>query len=217
LSAVTQLRGGIVKNNPVFVLGLGLCPTLAVTTKAKNGLAMGLAASAVLIASNVIISLVRRFIPAQVRIPCFIVIIASFVTMVELVIKATSPTLNDQLGIFIPLIVVNCIILGRAEGFASRNGVIPSIADGAGIGLGFTLALLLLGSTREILGNGTFWDIKIARGFEPASIMIQAPGAFLALGLYLGLFRWLGMRRARRFAAWTAPGEGDAASREGGQ
>jgi len=215
LSALPQLRSGIVKNNPVFVLGLGLCPTLAVTTKAKNGLAMGLAASAVLIASNVIISLVRRFIPAQVRIPCFIVIIASFVTMVELVIKATSPTLNNQLGIFIPLIVVNCIILGRAEGFASRNGVIPSIADGVGIGIGFTLALLLLGSTREILGNGTFWDIKIARGFEPASIMIQAPGAFLALGLYLGLFRWLGMRRARRFAAWMAPAEGDAAPQEG--
>ena len=202
MSAVTQLREGIFKNNPVFVLGLGLCPTLAVTTTARNGLAMGAAAGAVLVGSNLIVSLFRGIIPREVRIPCFIVIIASFVTMVELILKARFPALNQQLGIFIPLIVVNCIILGRAEGFASKHGPAVSIADAIGIGIGFTLALLLLGTVREVLGAGTFWGIKVAQGFtDPASIMIQAPGAFLALGLFLGFFRWWGMKRAEGRAA----------------
>lgn len=200
MSEIDQLKSGVVNNNPVFVMVLGLCPTLAVTTSAWNGLAMGLAASAVLISANLIISLTRNFIPRQIRIPCFIVIIAGFVTMVELAIKALSPTLTEQLGIYIPLIVVNCIILGRAEAFASKNKPFISVMDGAGIGLGFMGALFLIGSIREIVGSGTFFGILIAERFEEVSIMVQAPGAFIVLGLLLGFFRWLGMRKSREVA-----------------
>ena len=196
---VREFTKGIVKENPIFVLLLGLCPTLAVSTSVKTGLAMGLAASAVLICSNVIIAAIRKGIPKEIRIPCFIVVIAAFVTIVELVMKAFFPLkISEALGIFIPLIVVNCIILGRAEAFASRNSVFRSFLDGAGIGLGFTLALLLVSAIREILGNGTFWGIKIAEHFEPASIMIQAPGAFIVLGLLLGFFNWIRQRKETR-------------------
>jgi len=172
---------GFFRENGVFVLLLGLCPTLGVTTSAVNGLGMGIATTFVLVMSNVIISLVRKLIPTKIRIPTFIVIIASFVTIVELVMAAYVPDLYEALGIFIPLIVVNCIILGRAEAFASKNSLISSFLDGLGIGLGFTMALVMLGSIREILGTGSFLGLKIIPG-EPILIFILAPGAFLGLG-----------------------------------
>jgi len=191
-----EFSKGVINENPVFVIVLGLCPTLAVTTSVKNGLAMGIAASAVLICSNIIISALRRRIPEQIRIPCFIVVIASFVTMAELLMKAyLPPKINAQLGIFVPLIVVNCIILGRAEAFASKNNVIASALDGIGIGAGFTLALLLISSIREMAGAGTLWGYQVIRGYQPASIMIMAPGAFIVIGFLLGFFKYLGRRK----------------------
>ena len=193
-----EFTKGIIAENPIFVMMLGLCPTLAVTTSVKNGLAMGLAATAVLVCSNLIISLIRGAIPSKVRIPCFIVVIASFVTIVELVMKAFfPPAVSEALGIFIPLIVVNCIILGRAEGFASKHGVFRSLLDGVGVGIGFTLALILVGTIREVAGSGSFLGTPIASGFEPAAIMVQAPGAFLVLGLLLGFFTWVRLRLKR--------------------
>ena len=193
-----EFTKGIIRRNPVFVIVLGLCPTLAVTTSVKNGLAMGLAATAVLLCSNLIISAARKRIPDQIRIPCFIVVIASFVTIVELLMKAyLPPALNAQLGIFIPLIVVNCIILGRAEAFASKNGVFASVLDGLGIGTGFTLALLLIGLIRELTGAGTIWGYAVFPGYQPASIMIMAPGAFIVMGLLLGFFNYIGGRKAQ--------------------
>ena len=197
MSKLGEFTKGIIKENPTFVLMLGLCPTLAVTTKVQNALAMGAAVIGVLTCSNVIISLLRRFIPKEIRIPCFIVVIASFVTITELVMKAYAPEeINRALGIFIPLIVVNCIILGRAEAFASRNGVIASALDGLGAGIGFTLAVALVATVREVLGSGSFWNIPLAKEMTPISIMIQAPGAFLVLGLLLGFFAWLASRRS---------------------
>ncbi|RKY70631.1 MAG: electron transport complex subunit RsxE [Candidatus Latescibacterota bacterium] len=179
---------GFISQNPVFRLVLGMCPTLAVTTAAINGVAMGLATTAVLVSSNLIISLLRRLIPHQVRIPIFIVIIASFVTAVDRIMAGYFPELHKVLGIFIPLIVVNCIILGRAEAFASKNPVLNSVLDGMGMGLGFTLSLTILGSVREILGNGTIFGVKaLGEGFKPAVMMLMPPGAFLALGLLAGL------------------------------
>jgi len=196
---LAEVLKGIFAENPIFVVMLGLCATLAVTTTAKNALPMGLSTMAVLVCSNVIISLLRHVIPSQVRIPCFIVVIASFVTMVELALKAYfPPALSEQLGIFIPLIVVNCIILGRAEAFASKNTVLRSFLDGVGSGLGFTGALLLVSSIREVLGNGTWWGIKVAERFEPAAILVQAPGAFLVLGLLMGFFKWMSLRRREK-------------------
>jgi len=194
-----EFTKGIIKENPLFVLMLGCCPALAVTTSALNGAAMGVAASAVLISSNIIISLIRRAIPPQIRIPCYIVVIASFVTMVDLFMNAYfPPPIVAALGIFIPLIVVNCIILGRAEAFAGKNNVIASALDGAGMGLGFFLALLLVGSIREVLGSGTWLGISVGDWYVPASLFIQAPGAFLVLGLLLGLFAWLRQRRQEK-------------------
>ena len=194
-----EFSKGIIKSNPLFVLMLGLCPTLAVSTSIKNGLAMGLAASTVLICSNFIISLIRNFIPKGVRIPCYIIVISSFVTIVELLMRAFfPPEVAATLGIFVPLIVVNCIILGRAEAFAGRNGVIPSVCDGLGMGLGFTLALLLVAAIREVLGAGTIWGMKWSTSYEPAAIMILAPGAFLVLGLLLGFFNYLGSIRSQK-------------------
>jgi electron transport complex protein RnfE len=191
-----EFSKGIIRENPVFVIVLGLCPTLAVTTSVKNGLAMGVAATIVLVCSNIIISAARKKIPEQIRIPCFIVVIASFVTMVELTMKAyLPPQINAQLGIFIPLIVVNCIILGRAEAYASRNNVLASALDGLGIGAGFTLALLLISSVRELTGAGTLWGYQVAPAYQPASIMIMAPGAFIVMGLLLGFFNYLGKRK----------------------
>jgi Na+-translocating ferredoxin:NAD+ oxidoreductase subunit E len=191
---------GITKNMPPFLLVLGICPTLAVTTSIRNGLAMGAAVIGVLVCSNLIISAVRKSIPSEVRIPCYIVIIAAFVTMVELIIKALSPAINAALGIFVPLIVVNCIILGRAEAFAARNGILASVMDGLGVGFGFMISLILMGGVRELLGSGSLLGIRVSESFEPVSIMVQAPGAFLLMGLILGLFRWVGLWRRRRLS-----------------
>jgi electron transport complex protein RnfE len=192
MSVISEFRKGLIKENPLLRLVLGMCPALAVTTMAINGVAMGLAVTAVLVGSNLVISLLRRFIPDQVRIPVFIVIIASFVTIIDMVMAGYFYELHKVLGLFIPLIVVNCIILGRAEAFASKNTVILSVADGLGMGLGFTLALIILGSVRELLGNGTIFGITILPSpFQPALVMLLPPGAFLALGLLLGLMNKL--------------------------
>lgn len=178
---------GIVKENPTFVLVLGMCPTLGTTTSAVNGLGMGVATMFVLMMSNVAISLVKGVIPAKVRIPSFIVIIASFVTVVQLIMEAYVPSIYASLGVFIPLIVVNCIILGRAEAFASKNGALSSLIDGAGIGLGFTLALTLLGAVREVLGSGAIFGQKLIEG-DGMLVFVLAPGAFIALAYLLVLF-----------------------------
>ncbi|MCD6112220.1 MAG: electron transport complex subunit E [Bacteroidales bacterium] len=179
---------GFLKENPVFVLLLGMCPTLGVTTSAINGMGMGLATAFVLIMSNMVISLIKNFIPDKVRIPAFIVVIASFVTIVQMVMQAYVPALYKQLGLFIPLIVVNCIILGRAEAFASKNSVLSSIIDGIGIGLGFTLALVILGSVREILGSGSIFDYKfVAENTKTILLFVMPPGAFIALGYLIAL------------------------------
>lgn len=179
---IERLFNGLFKENPTFVLMLGMCPTLAVTTSAINGLGMGLTTTVVLILSNIMISMLRKVIPDGVRIPAFIVIIASFVTIVELLLNAYLPALYTALGIYIPLIVVNCIILGRAEAYASKNAVIYSAFDGLGMGLGFTFGLTCIGVVREIIGNGTIFDVRIMPdSYEPLIIFILAPGAFLVL------------------------------------
>ena len=186
------ILSGIVKNNPTFVLVLGMCPTLGTTTSAENGMGMGLATMAVLIMSNLVISLVKNIIPDKVRIPAFIVIIASFVTIIEMLMKAFVPALYASLGVFIPLIVVNCIILGRAEMFACKNTVVDSAIDGVGMGIGYTLTLLLMSTIREILGNGTWLGFQVMpEGFVTIGIMTQAPGAFLCFGLLMGLCIWV--------------------------
>ncbi|MBN2669875.1 MAG: electron transport complex subunit E [Bacteroidales bacterium] len=182
---------GFIKENPVFVLLLGMCPTLGTTTSAINGLGMGLATAFVLIMSNMVISLVKNLIPDKVRIPAFIVIIASFVTIVDLLMAGYVPALHEQLGLFIPLIVVNCIVLGRAESFASKNGVLPSIIDGLGMGLGFTFALVLLGGTREILGSGSIFNYKFIGDNDGMLVFILAPGAFIALGYIIAVINKL--------------------------
>lgn len=184
---------GFIKENPVFVLFLGLCPTLGVTTSAINGMGMGLATTFVLVMSNVFVSLVKNVIPDKVRIPAFIVIIATFVTVVELVMKAYLPDLFKALGLFIPLIVVNCIVLGRAEAFASKNNLLKSIVDGLGMGLGFAFALTLLGTVREILGSGSFFGQKFIQG-DGILVFILAPGAFIALGYLIVLINMLKKR-----------------------
>ena len=188
---------GIVTDNPTFRLVLGMCPTLAVTTVAINGIGMGLATTFVLMGSNFAISLLKSFIPEKVRIPAYVVIIATFVTMVQLLMEAFLPDIYSALGIFIPLIVVNCIILARAEAFASKHSVIESLTDGLGMGLGFTLSLTTLGAIRELLGNGTIFGLQImGAGFEPALIMAMAPGGFMLLGLLLALINKLGEKKA---------------------
>jgi Na+-translocating ferredoxin:NAD+ oxidoreductase subunit E len=186
MNQLKNFTKGFIRENPVLALFLGLCPTLGVTTSAINGIGMGLATTFVLVMSNISISLVKNLIPGNVRIPAFIVIIASFVTIVELSMQAFVPSLFEALGLFIPLIVVNCIVLGRAEAFASKNNVISSIIDGLGMGLGFTFALLLLGGIREILGSGSFFDYKFIAG-DGILIFVLAPGAFLALGYLIML------------------------------
>ncbi len=181
------LYNGIVPSNPVFVLLLGMCATLGTTSSAYNGMMMGIATAAVLLCSNVVISLVKNLVPDKVRIPAFIVIIASFVTVLQLVVNAWLPSLNASLGIFIPLIVVNCILLGRAEAFASKNGVFASFLDGLGTGIGFTLALVLLGGTREILGTGKIFGAKIFPEDYGMLLFVLAPGAFIALGYLIAI------------------------------
>jgi electron transport complex protein RnfE len=181
---------GLLKENTVFALFLGMCPTLAVTTTAINGMAMGLATTFVLVMSNLVVSSVKNFIPDKVRIPAFIVIIAAFVTVVELVMKGFVPSLFEALGLFIPLIVVNCVVLGRAEAFASKNTVLSSIIDGLGMGLGFTIALTVLGTVRELLGSGAFFGMKLISG-DAMLLFILPPGAFLALGYLIVLANML--------------------------
>ena len=199
MSVLKEFTKGLWKELPPFRLVLGLCPTLAVTNSVSNGLGMGAAVIFVLVLSNMIISMVRHIIPAKVRIACFIVIAASLVVAVELLMQAYAYPLYERLGIFVPLIVVNCIILGRAEAFAAKNGVAASVADGLGMGLGFTMSLTFLGSIREILGNGTWFGMAVMpEGFEPLRIMVQAPGAFICLGLILAGMNMLNFRQARR-------------------
>jgi len=179
---------GIIKENPAFVLALGLCPTLAVSVSLINGLGMGMAATFVLLGSNCIIALIKNFIPDRIRIPCFIVVIATFVTIIELALKAFSPVLDRALGIYVPLIVVNCIILGRAEAFASKHSVVKSLLDALGMGLGFTLALLLISGIRELLGSGKLMGQMVIAGLEPALLFIMPSGALLVIGLLLAFF-----------------------------
>lgn len=179
---------GIIKENPTFVLILGMCPTLGTTTSAINGLGMGVATMAVLILSNMFIAMIKNLIPDKVRIPAFIVVIASFVTVVDMLMQAFVPSLYAALGVFIPLIVVNCIILGRAEAFASKNGVIDSALDGVGIGLGFTLSLTTIGAVREILGSGSIFGLSLGIGDYMPLVFVLAPGGFLVLGFLMVLF-----------------------------
>jgi len=192
----SNLTRGIVRENPVFVMMLGMCPTLGVTTSLQNGLGMGLATMFVLMMSNIVISMVKNFIPAMVRIPCYIVMIASFVTIINLLMEAYLPALHEQLGIYIPLIVVNCIILGRAEAFASKNNIWQSLMDAIGMGLGFTLALSLLGGVREILGAGSLFGIPfVSQDAYPILLFIMPPGAFLALaGLIMAFNKIVGAK-----------------------
>jgi len=187
---------GVIEENPIARMLLGMCPTLAVTTAAINGLGMGLATTAVLTASNAIISVMRGCIPKKIRIPVFIVVIASFVTMVDLTMAAYTPPLHKALGIFIPLIVVNCLILQRAEAYASRRPLLLSLVDGLGMGLGFTLSLTVLAGVREVLGAGTLFGCPVLGSVEPALLFILPPGAFIALGLLIGAVNWV-ERRAK--------------------
>jgi electron transport complex protein RnfE len=182
------ILSGIIKNNPTFVLVLGMCPTLGTTTSAINGMGMGVATMAVLIMSNLVISLIKNFIPDKVRIPAFIVVIASFVTIIQMLMQAYVPSLYASLGVFIPLIVVNCIILGRAEAFASKNGAIDSMLDGVGIGLGFTLSLTVIGAVREVLGSGAIFGYSLGISDYMPLVFVLAPGAFLVLGYVMVLF-----------------------------
>ena len=190
MSQIKNFTKGFIKENPVFVLLLGLCPTLGVTTSAVNGLGMGLATTFVLVMSNLVVSIVRNVIPDKVRIPSFILIIASFVTIVELVMQAYLPGLFDALGLFIPLIVVNCVVLGRAEAFASKNNIGSSLIDGLGMGLGFSFALTLLGAVRELLGAGAIFGFNMLEG-DLMLVFILAPGAFIALGYLVALINKL--------------------------
>ena len=191
---VERIYNGLIKENPTFVLTLGMCPTLAVTTSAINGIGMGLSSTVVLVMSNLLISLLRKVIPDGVRMPAFIVIVASFVTVVQFLMQGYLPSLYDSLGIYIPLIVVNCIILGRAEAYASKNPAIPSAFDGLGMGLGFTCAITILGAIRELIGAGTILSTGSSAlvdftnyGFTPASIFILAPGAFFVLAMCIAV------------------------------
>lgn len=202
MKILPQFTNGFFRENPVFVLVLGMCPTLATTSSLEKAVGMGLATTFVLTCSNIIISMIKRHIPDEVRIPIFIVVIATFVTLVKLIMAAYFPELKAALGIFLPLIVVNCIILGRAEAFASKNDLPASLADGLGMGVGFTLALALLGSTREILGSGSLLGIPFFDGVSAytQSIFIMAPGGFLTLGLFMGFFNHLALRKHAKAA-----------------
>jgi electron transport complex protein RnfE len=194
-SIVQEFTKGLWNEIPPFRLVLGLCPTLAVTKSVENGIGMGLATTFVLVCSNILVSMLRNVIPAKVRIACFIIVIATFVTVVELLMQAFTYPLFLKLGIFIPLIVVNCIVLGRSEAFASKNPIIPSTADGLGIGIGFTLSLGALGAVRELLGNGTVLGMEVfGPSFEPFGFMVEAPGAFICLGLMLCCMNLIGSK-----------------------
>ena len=196
---VERLHNGIIKENPTMVLMLGMCPTLAVSTRASNGIGMGLSTLAVLVFSNLVISLLRKLIPDQVRLPAYIVIVASLVTVTELLIQAYLPSVYEALGIYIPLIVVNCVILGRAEAYANKNKPMLAIFDGIGMGLGFTLALTFAGAVREILGSGTFFGLQILpRSVEPMGIFVQPPGAFLVIALFIVIMNAIGIKTRQK-------------------
>jgi electron transport complex protein RnfE len=190
-----EFKRGIIDENPILVLALGLCPSLATSTSVQNGLGMGLAATFVLACSNIIVSLLRKVIPDKVRIPCFIVVIATFVTIVQLVMKAYLPALDKQLGIFVPLIVVNCVILGRAEAFASKNNMFRSLVDGIVMGLGFTVSLCILSIIREIIGSNKLLGLKFFPGYEPMTVFILAPGGFFTIAFVMGVIKYLGNRK----------------------
>lgn len=194
---IKTLKNGIINENPIFMQLLGMCPTLAVTTSLSNGIGMGLSVTFVLTLSNMLVSLLRKLIPQKIRIAAYVVIIATFVTIVDLVLKAYIPALSASLGLFIPLIVVNCIILARAEAFASKNGVLKSAVDGIGMGIGFTIALSIISAIREILGNGTILGYSVGIS-NPATIMLLPPGGFLTLGLLLGIINVIKNRKGER-------------------
>ncbi|MCF0149223.1 MAG: electron transport complex subunit E [Clostridium sp.] len=203
---IERLKNGIITENPIFVQVLAMCPTLAVTTSAENALGMGLASTVVLIFSNMMISAIRKLIPDEIRIPAYIVVIASFVTIIDMLMQGYLPSLYSSLGIFIPLIVVNCIILGRAEAYASKNQILPSIFDAIGMGLGFTIALFLIGTFREILGAGQILGIQIIpETIKPASIMILAPGAFFTVGGLMVALNAFNMRKAAKTGEAVKP------------
>lgn len=198
--AKNNLKGvfvnGIFNENPVFRLVLGTCPVIAVTTSVSNGIGMGMAATLVLLGSNLVISALRNFIPDKVRIPAYMVVISAFVTIIQLLMQAFLPALYDSLGIFLPLIVVNCIILARAEAFAGKSAVMPSIADGIGMGIGFTLALIMIAAVRELFGTGSIMGVQIlGASFEPVLLFILAPGGFMVFGLLLGILNGIGDKR----------------------
>lgn len=192
---IKEFTKGLIKENPTFVLALGLCPTLAVSVSVANGIGMGIAATFVLLGSSLFVSLVRDFVPDKIRIPCYIVIIATFVTITELCMKAYSPVLDRALGIYVPLIVVNCIVLGRAEAFACKNSLTSSFLDGLGMGVGFTLALILISAIREFLGSGKILGHTLIKGFEPVFVFGMPSGALLVIGLLLGFFNLLKNRK----------------------
>ena len=197
--SVERLYNGIIKENPTFILLLGMCPTLAVSTRAMNGIGMGLSTTAVLIMSNLVISLLRKVIPDSVRLPSYIVIVASLVTVTELLIKGYLPSVYEALGIYIPLIVVNCIILGRAEAYANKNTPWLSVMDGVGMGLGFTIALTLAGLVRELLGNGTVFELRVLpESVEPMGIFVQPPGAFLVIALFIAIMNAVGIKTRQK-------------------
>jgi len=194
-----RIWNGIYVENPVFCLILGMCPTLATTTSATNAIGMGLSTTAILVASNLMISLLKKIIPGRMRIPSYIVIIASFVTIVELMMEGFTPAVYEALGIYIPLIVVNCIIMGRAEAYAGKHGPVESVFDGIGMGIGFTLALLLIGSVREIVGAGTWFGLRVTPGsYVPVNLFILAPGAFLVMAFFVAIMNKLKIGAARR-------------------
>ncbi len=196
---VERLYNGLIKENPTLVLMLGMCPTLAVSTRAGNGIGMGLSTTAVLILSNLVISLLRKAIPDQVRLPSYIVVVASLVTVTELLMEAYLPGVYEALGIYIPLIVVNCIVLGRAEAYANKHTPMLSVMDGLGMGLGFTIALTLAGLLREILGNGTAFGAQIMpKSFEPIGVFVQPPGAFLVIALFIVIMNAIGIKTRQR-------------------
>ncbi|WP_071433502.1 MULTISPECIES: electron transport complex subunit RsxE [Oscillospiraceae] len=212
------LLNGIIKENPVLVLVLGTCPTLATSTSVLNGVGMGIAATFVLVCSNIVISALKKIIPDKVRIPCYIVLIAGFVTVVQLLMQAFTKSLYDTLGIFIPLIVVNCIILGRAEMFANKNSVVDSALDGIGMGIGFTLALAAMGTIREIFGAGTWCGIQILpAAIDPVSIMTMAPGGFFAFGCIIALVNKLTKGKAIKKKSFSCEGCPSAAACHGAQ
>lgn len=207
-----RLFNGLIKENPTFVLMLGMCPTLAVTTSAVNGLGMGLTTTVVLIMANMLISMLRNVIPDKVRIPAYIVIIASFVTIVQLLLEGFIPVLNDALGLYIPLIVVNCIILGRAEAYASKNPVFPSIFDGIGMGLGFTVGLTSIGAVRELIGAGEIFGFHLMpASYEPVTIFILAPGAFFVLAMLTAFMNKVKMGKSGQGTQNACPDTGCAA------